>query len=286
MKRVWALLLSFVMMTAAVGCRDGASSAPEETPLPVTGELKAAFLKVGKADAIVITTATKTMVVDTGESDDGGKVLEYLQDEGVEAVDYLVITHFDRDHVGGAERILYNIPVKQAIHPDYVGVREEYQAYIDTLAALEIPTTAMSAASGNLVFMLDDVQVTINPPQKAVYEKEPDNDQSLVMRLRHGSQSLLLAGDATAERLGELANSGITLRSDLLKIPHHGVYDDASAALIKTVAPAYAVTCDSDKNPLEDKVAALLTQYKVQSYETKDGDVLCVSDGSKLTVTQ
>ena len=65
--------------------------------------LEVCFLKVGKADAIVLMCRDETMVIDCGEEDDGREVLACLKSRGVKEVDVLVITHFDKDHVGGAE---------------------------------------------------------------------------------------------------------------------------------------------------------------------------------------
>ena len=64
--------------------------------------LTATFLKVGKADAAVLTCGNRTLVIDTGEPDDGAQLVRFLQNAGAASVDALIITHFDRDHVGGA----------------------------------------------------------------------------------------------------------------------------------------------------------------------------------------
>lgn len=66
--------------------------------------LEVTLLKVGKADAIVVQAQAQTMVIDTGEDDDGAELVSFLKSQGCEKVDTLIITHFDKDHVGGADR--------------------------------------------------------------------------------------------------------------------------------------------------------------------------------------
>lgn len=282
-RRMLALAVAATALGLA-GCGDGETPTPPISALPVTGQLEVAFLKVGKADAIVATTPNCTMVIDTGESDDGGKVLDYLSKKGIETIDYLVITHFDRDHVGGAERILNFSNVREVYQPDYEGEREEYDAYVQALTDRGTPVKKLRGEAVTL--MMDDVQVTISPPQQASYEEEPDNDQSLVTRMQHGSKVLLLAGDAAVERLAELLQGDMNLRADLLKVPHHGNYNDNSRAFLSAVRPAYAVICDSKKNEADEKILQALGQMNTRVLRTKDGDILCVSDGQELTLSQ
>jgi len=256
----------------------------------VAGTLEVRVLKVGKADSIVITTAAKVMVIDCGNVGDGGKSLDYLNSIGRTSIDWLIITHFDKDHVGGAEAVLQNMPVKQIYQPDYVGTRPEYTAYVNAAEAAGAPITKLKAGQ-DLNFAMDDVQVNIDPPERATYpgstakEDEADNDYSLCTTLWHGNMTLVFAGDAYQDRLKELVNRG-GMKVDFLKVPHHGVMDASSKAYFDALRPTYAAICDSSKNPADPQLVKLLTDIGTKVYDTKDGSVDVVSDGQKLTVTQ
>lgn len=67
--------------------------------------LKVTLFKVGKADAIVVEKGNYTMVIDAGEEEDGEEIITYLENQGKDTVNDLVITHFDKDHVGGATHL-------------------------------------------------------------------------------------------------------------------------------------------------------------------------------------
>lgn len=288
-KRLLSLLVIAALCLGLAAC--GGTKPAERETLPVTSKLTATVLSVGKADAIVITTDLATMVIDTGEIDDGGKILNHLQDLGISAIDYLIITHYDRDHVGGAERLLQNMEVRQVIRPAYTGVREEYTAFTNALHITQTPDNAM-AAGADLVFMMEDVRVTICAPTNTTYTNElgqpADNELSLVVKLHHGRNVLLFTGDAEIMRLAELIVSDMDLSADFLKVPHHGNYNDLTAAFFKKVSPSWAVICDSEKNPAdEDTLFALRSSGSNPSVlQTKDGSVTCQSDGVSLSVEQ
>ena len=98
-RRLAALLAAAVVSgVSAVSC--GSKSSDKET-FP---EMTVTFLDVGKADSMIIRTPQSTVIIDCGEKGDGKEIVSLLEDEGVTTVDYLIITHYDKDHVGGHPR--------------------------------------------------------------------------------------------------------------------------------------------------------------------------------------
>ncbi|MEG2204316.1 MAG: hypothetical protein RRY21_04050, partial [Oscillospiraceae bacterium] len=71
-----------------------------------------------------------------------------------------------------------------------------------------------------------------------------------------------------------------------LKMPHHGVYNAALKELLEATSPEFAVICSSRKHPADSQTIELLRKRQVQSWETKDGNVTVLSDGSKLEIHQ
>ncbi len=256
----------------------------DETSIKVPhaeNEFNISILKIGQADAIILKTENHTVVIDCGEEDDGDEVCEYLTNVGAECIDYLVITHFDKDHIGGASEVINNFSANEIIMPDYVGTSDEYEAFTSTLEEKNITPTLLS---DEMSFVLDDVLFEVYPPQKNDY-KEPDNDHSLVISVTHGDNKFLFAGDAEKDRLSELS-SQLDLDHDFLKLPHHGNYNKGTAAFLKGVTPTYTVICDSDKNPAEDDTIKALETIGSEIYHTRNGDVNITSDGKNIAVSQ
>ena len=246
--------------------------------------LKAVFLKAGKADAILLTCGGQTMAIDTGETDDAEKLISAARSYGAERIDFLIVTHFDRDHVGGAAALIEALPAANVLLPDYEGDSDEYRAFT---AAMEKKGIVPQRLTEPLTFSFGPAAVTVDPPSDvsiAGTSDDADNELSLIVTVEYGETRLLFAGDAEDGRLTEWLGSGAARPCDLLKVPHHGKYGKALVPLLAAVSPGYAVICDSEKNPADEKTLALLKEAGAKIYETKDGDIRAESDGKTVKV--
>ena len=278
-KRMLCYMLSAIILILC-GCQNRNDTAEAKLP-EVTGNFDFTILKIGQADAIILRTANHSVIIDCGEEDDGNEILEYLQTNGIKTVDYLFITHFDKDHVGGAAKVIENVNIKNIITPDYEGTNAEYESY---QASAEQKNITPILLTENMSFTLDDVLFEIFPPLKKAY-KEGDNDFSLAIAATHGENTFLFAGDAEEERLTEIM-SQTGKEYDFLKVPHHGRYNKKTKSFIKAVKPSYAVITCSKKNPAEEETVSALENEKCNIYYTKDGDVNVTSNGYKIEITQ
>ena len=271
-----ALLLAALLLLG--GCTEAPD--PGLTPLTVTA------LRVGKADALIVSTGSHTLLIDTGEEEDGAEITEYLQKRGITSVDAMIITHFDRDHVGGAATVLAQIPVEAIYAPDYEGTRPEYRDFLQAAEAAGVPVTRLTE---NCSFRLGDAEVLIEPPAAGASSgetAEDDNNLSLITTIVHGENRFVFMGDAEKQRIREWMDGGSAQPCDFLKVPHHGVYNKALKELLPVLKPEVSVICSSRKHPAEPKTLELLRAFCPAIFETKDGDVLVISDGRKLEVQQ
>lgn len=248
--------------------------------------LKVKLLKVGKADAIILQSGEDVLVIDTGEEDDGEELVTYLSNQGITQVDTLIITHFDQDHVGGADTLLEQIDVQQIYVPDYIGTHVEYSDFVSAMEGKGITPTALREP---VQFTLGDAQVLVEPPTS--YEIDPntvenDNNFSLITTVVHGENRLLFMGDAEKQRIREWLGNASAIDCDFLKVPHHGVYNTALPELLDTVTPEYSVICSSQKHPAEFKTLELLKEHGCDVLETKDGNITVISNGNQLEISQ
>ena len=253
----------------------------------VCGEpLKVTLLKVGKADAIAVQTGNKTMVIDAGEEEDGEELVAFLQNQGISYVDVLVITHFDKDHVGGADTLVEEMEIGEVLLPDYEGIHTEY---LDFMHALEKKGIQPQRLTEPIEMQFGEALVKTEPPES--YEAaenvvEQDNNFSLITTIVHGDNRLLFTGDAEKQRLHQWLSEENVEACDFLKVPHHGVYNTALKKLADAVSPKYAVICSSGKNPADAKTLELLRARGIETFETKDGNVTVISDGNHLEIRQ
>lgn len=280
MKLKKILCLMICICTAAFLCSCNFSvqklSAPE-----AEGEFDVAVLDVGKADAIILTTKNHSVLIDTGNRGDGKKILDYLSDKGIDYVDYLFITHFDKDHVGGAVKLINNLDIGQIIVPNYEGNNTEYERYAE---AMEKNGKTQTVIGSNMTFVLDDVLFEAYGAKKSSY-KESDNDFSIVISATHGENRFLFAGDAEEERLGEII-SQMDLEHTFLKVPHHGKIENNSEQFFKSVNPKYAVITCSAEEMCDGEVTDILESMGCEVFLTLDGSVEVSSDGKEIKIEQ
>ena len=123
MKKLISLILIFVFVLNSAGCTS------QKEYLCVD------FLDVGNADCIVIRTENRTTVIDTATSISSDIIFEYLNEKGIDRIDILIITHFDKDHVGSASKIINNIKVDR-VYQTYKNSGAKSQYYKRYLKSL------------------------------------------------------------------------------------------------------------------------------------------------------
>lgn len=263
------------------------AAAEEQTSQTDSSEtLTLQVLKVGKADAMVLMCGDSTMVIDCGEEEDGEDVLDYLTQKGVEKIDILMITHFDKDHVGGADTVVEKMPVERVLMPDYEGSGKKYKNFLKAVEEAGIEPERVSEV---LSLQLGDAAVTVEPP--ASYEipdsdEEYDNNFSLITTVELGSNRLVFTGDIEEERISQWLESGSVRKCDVVKIPHHGFYNEPLERMVDIMQPSYAVICDSEKNPAEKETVSMLEEKGAQCLQTKNGDITIVFDGENIEASQ
>ena len=265
------LLAGGVLSAALTGCAPGSSA------LTVT------FLDVGKADAIVLSTAGYTIMIDTGTAKKATKVVDALNNLGVSAINELILTHFDQDHVGGAAAVLDNFSVDEVIATYESKESDEVNAYHDAMKSHGINVVEVRSETERVY---DAVNYTIIPPVRESYDKDTSNNSSLVVRVTFGTVSMLFAGDIQHERIEELLASGKDLSANLLKVPHHGKEEDDSAKFFEAASPMYAVITSSKDDKESDVVVKELENCGARVFLTRKGAVTAITDGNTLKVTQ
>ena len=281
-KRTLAGMLAGTMLLLT-----GCGGAPVETEV-LNGEvvqdlattpLTVEVLKVGKADAMILTTDQHTVIIDCGEREDGLKLVDYMESIGRTTVDCLILTHYDQDHIGGAAKVVSYLDVQQVVATDY---EEDSSEYKKLVKAMDEKGLAFTIPEEPLTFTLDDAAFTIYPHESETYQDGFDNNCSLVTRVTHHSMTLLFTGDAMEERLTEIMDIG---DCDFLKVPYHGREIANLPEFLDAVTPEHAVICTS-KSELADSTMEALEDRLVETFVTAlDGDITVVSDGSSITMT-
>lgn len=254
------------------------SVVPELSSLP----FRLICFNLGKADAFLITTPHSAVLIDTGPDQYGKQLTHALLALGVLHLDKLIITHFHSDHIGGFRYLPRKISVGQVLQCPVLPDTSEARQYRSVLKKHQLLPENISLARQ---FTLDGTEYSILPPWKTHYSRNEQNNTSLIVTLRYGSCTFLFTGDAREERLGEYlyTNPG---HCDVLKVPHHGHWQQALPALIQTVTPRFALITSSNGKKESPETLSLLKNASCRIFLTRKGTVACFSDGKTLSFAQ
>lgn len=272
MKRISALLLALLLLLLAAAAR--------------AGGLRVDFYDMGKADAMLITTPDGVRILIDCGTNKGGKALAgRFAKEGVDAIDTLIITHYDKDHVGGADKILESVAVRQVIMPVYDKESKQYTQFMEALEALDgITTHPMEIQSDMTMQSPDGVELSITSAHRSSYGADEENDFSLAVRLTYGETRFLFAGDAETPRQLELLEEG-DVACDVLKVPYHGRMVSASERFLTEACPQIAYITDSGEEPASEELIGILERLGARVFTSReDGDVTVVSDGKTVSI--
>ena len=251
--------------------------------------LEVVFLDVGQGDAIFIKFPQgTTMMIDSGGSVPFGKEKNkignkfsigeqvdsmYLWSQGIEHLDYLVVTHPHSDHMEGFTKVIKNFSIGQAIISEKPNETSEWQDFIQLLTSSNIAINTWSKGES---YFIDGVKIDVlwsasETITKEAVSNKTINNQSLVLRLNYQGHSLLLTGDIEEEVEEVLLNTNKELLADVLKAPHHGSKTSSSRGFLEKVNPKLTIISAPAKSRFNHPHLEVVERYKnlgVQIYQT------------------
>lgn len=282
LRKLSGALFLFVFLLAAAGCSSMPSSTqppPQNTP----GLMKVHFLDVGQGDSTFVQLPTgQNMLVDAGTKNEGVKVINYLKKAGVKKIDYLVATHPHEDHIGGMAAVIRGFEIGRVYMPKATHTTKAYEDLLQAIQAKGLKITA--AKAGVEIINSAGLSAVMLAPNSAAYEDL--NNYSAVIKLTFGKISFLFTGDAQLQSEQEMLANGFSLKTDVLKVGHHGSYSSTSPAFLNAVKPKYAVISNGTGNDYGYPHAVTLQKLsETQVFRTDlNGNVIFTADGEGLQV--
>lgn len=252
-----------------------------------TQYLTVAFLDIGQGDAIYIESPVHNrMLIDAGPPRAIMGKLSALVPFYTRTIDTALITNPDADHYSGFLDILHSYSINCVIEPGTNSDTERYAALEKEIASKHIPK--ILARRGQIFHLGGGADVKILFPDRDV-SKLPTNEGSIIAELTYGSTSVMFTGDApTSIENYEAAIGSTSIKSDILKIAHHGSKNSTSELFYQTVNPKYAVISVGKNNryghPHKETID-LLNKLRIPYFLTsKEGTITLTSDGKLFTI--
>ena len=289
-RRLTALALAAALALGLAACDGSAVIQPPqnnsgiETTQPSAEEnFQMHFIDVGQALSVLVECDGQFMLYDGGNVDDGSLVVSYLQNQGVEELQYVFCSHAHEDHVGGLAAALAYFPANHVYSPVTEASTKCFQNFIKYTQqqGLQVEVPAVGT-----VWQLGSATVQLLGPIK---QYNDTNDTSLVLRIDYGSTSFLLTGDMESDAERDLVESGANLKADVLQVGHHGSSTSSSYIFMNAVLPEMGIiSCGANNkygHPHEETLS-ILRDAGVDTYRTDLlGTITIGSDGSNYTVS-
>ena len=247
----------------------------ESTLKESSNNLDVYFLDVGQADSILLSNNGHYMLIDAGNNEDGPKLVNYFKSLGITKFDYVIATHAHEDHIGGMDDIIKNFDIGTFYMPDLITTTKTFEDVLDALSEKQI---AFETPTIDQEFSFSDTKITtlyVNNEAKNL------NDSSIVLRLKHGTNTFLFTGDASTKVEKQLLNKNIA--SDVLKVGHHGSRYSTSKEFLNKVNPQYAIISVGINNIYKhphDETLKKLNDKKIIIYRTdQEGTIVAESNG-------
>jgi competence protein ComEC len=269
-------LCALVAVVAAWTLRPGPPAPP-----PLAEGLRVTFLDVGQGDAALVQIRGASVLVDQGPPE--ADVAERLRRLGLDELSLVVLTHAQKDHIGGAADVLRRLDVGAVLDPAQPTDSPYAKAALE--AARARGARVIVARAGEVI-RFGDLRLDVLWPDGAGVPGSDPNQHAIVLLASYGTTDVLLTADAESDVLARLHLPAV----EVLKVAHHGSEDPGLERVLERIRPLVAVISVGHGNdyghPTDPTLAALAERSGLRTYRTDlDGSIVVESDGHGLWVS-
>ncbi|MBQ3468857.1 MAG: MBL fold metallo-hydrolase [Bacilli bacterium] len=245
--------------------------------------LEISYIDVGQADSALIRVNDKYVLIDAGSRESSNKLVDFLHSKGVTKFEYVVATHPHEDHIGGMKKIIDNFEIANFYMADVITTTKTFEDMLDAMADKKITFKTLNLLDS---FNVDEANfVCLSSLSNNIINL---NDASIVLKMDYLKTKYLFMADATDNVERNMLD--YDLKSDVLKVAHHGSKYSTSAAFLSLVKPKYAIISVGKDNVYKlpsDQVLNRLYGSNIKVYRTDfDGTITVTSDGENIKITK
>jgi competence protein ComEC len=272
--RLAVLLVLAVLVAGGWRLRGGPTAPPPPQGLRIT------FLDVGQGDGALLQVREGAVLVDEGVPE--ANVAGQLRGLGLRSLSMIVLTHPQRDHVGGAAKVLEGLHVGIVLDPAIPSESSDERAALAAARRRHVRVVVARAGEG---FRIGALRLRVLWPDGPGPPGDDPNNHAIVLLASYGQVDALLTADAESDVTGHLHVPPV----EILKVAHHGSDDPGLARQLEQIRPRVAVISVGAHNdyghPTASTIASLAAVPGLAVYRTdRDGRVVVESDGKAMTV--
>lgn len=239
------------------------------------------FIDVGQGDATLVTCGEEAMLIDAGDNSKGTTVQLYLKKQGISELKYLILTHPDADHIGGADVVVTKFDIDTVFMSDFT---KDNKTYNELISALDYKGMVWSSPNVGNTYTLGSAEFTIIAPNTTYSEP---NNASIGLLLVNGENSFLFTGDAEEDAEYDILANGLDIDCDVYKAGHHGSKTASTKALLEAASPEYVVVSCAADNSYGHPHAEPMNNFRsmgMKLFRTDEqGSIIATADGKEIT---
>jgi len=251
---------------------------PSKPPKDIEENLKIYFIDVGEADSTLIYNNGEYSLIDAGNNKDGNKLVKYFKSLGITKFKYVITTHVHEDHIGGMDNIIREFDIDKFLIPD---TPVDNLTYTEVIKELNNKNINIETPNIDDTFNMKDLEFQV---LSIGNDLDNLNDTSIVLKMNYKNTNYIFMADATKNVENKIIYKDI--KSDLIKISHHGSYDSTSLEFLEKVDPKYAIISvekDNDYHFPHDVVLNNLNRLNIKLHRTDlEGTIIASSDGDNI----
>lgn len=257
MKKTMKTMLRFTLILLSLCCLLSGCIMPASAQ---SENVRLICLNIGKADCMLLLSGDDAWLIDAGYAHTYPALEAMLRQYKITHLNGVILTHCHEDHEGGLLALAASGITVDAWYAASIFYDVKLKKHPAVLAAAAQGASVTWLDAGMCLPVGDDASLTVLAPMQI--NRDNENNNSLVLRFSSPHGSILLAGDMKEEEEADLLLSGALLKSDVLKVGHHGDNNATGASLLRAVNPQIALILTSTFEEADTPSTATLSRLK------------------------
>lgn len=242
------------------------------------------YIDVGQGDSILIQVNNKNMLIDSGPKSSKRDLIKYLDSQKIQKIDYLIATHPHEDHIGNMAEIIKKYNIENFYAPKVTHTSKTFESMIDELKSKNMKIKILKEGT-DTINLGENTTFFVYSPINDNYDDL--NNYSPIIKISYKNNSFLFTGDAEELSEKEVLNKGYNLKSDVLKVGHHGSSSSTCNRFLEEVNPSIAIIMvgnDNDYGHPNEETLNCLYNNNIKLYRTDlNKTIILYSDGNNIT---
>lgn len=245
------------------------------------------YIDVGQGDCILVQVNNKNLLIDSGPTSNRVNLLDYLEKLNIKKFDYIIATHPHEDHIGNMDTLIRRYKIGSFYAPKVIHSSTTFENMIAALIDKNLKINILKKGSTGIE-LGENTSISVFSPEENI-NSDNLNDYSPIIKISFSNTSFLFTGDAEVSTETTIISENNNLKSNIIKIGHHGSSTSTSPDFLNSVDPSVAIISVGKNNTYghpDSDTLSLLNSMNIKTIRTDiNGSIIVVSDGNSIQIS-